>query len=101
MRTRTELTKSSYCVRITVNQLMGVLDRDDRANHGEDMLFKLMDKSGCIDTNYDGHFGANIYYELDAEYDTLERRENIEKAIIMYADRRPISVIKQKLGLSQ
>lgn len=82
-----------------MNQLMGILDRDDRANHGEDMLFKMMDKSWCIDTNYDGHFGAMVYYELDVEYDTPSHREDIEKAIIMYADRRPIGVVKKKLGL--
>jgi hypothetical protein len=78
---------------------MGVLDRDDRANYGDDMLYKLMDKSGCFDTNYNGHFGAIIEYSLDAECDTPQRREDIEKAIIMFADRRPIGVMKNKLGL--
>lgn len=64
-------------------------DRDDAASdRGEgdvEYLFELLNKiEGVSDTDYNGHFGPYVFFNLDAVDDSPEKREEIRTLIVNY-----------------
>ena len=63
-------------------------DRDDAASdRGEDVeyLFELINKvEGVSNSDYNGHFGPYVFFDLDAENDSPAKREEIKTLIVNY-----------------
>ena len=61
------VTRRSYRVEITVEEMVAILDRDARCFQS---LFEcLQSLDGVINVEYDGHFGPNVFYDVNDEDD--------------------------------
>ncbi|MNC11988.1 hypothetical protein D3C75_597010 [compost metagenome] len=94
MKTRTSCTRRSYAVEVTVKQFTLIEQRDDKCKGLSDFgLLSILENMGCHSIEYNGHFGATIFYTLDTETDTDTLREQIERTIINYANGRHVASI--------
>lgn len=67
-------------------------DREDASdeagniwNYNEIYLSGILDHiEGVSDADYNGHFGSYVFFNLDAENDTPEKREEIKTLIVNY-----------------
>lgn len=59
-------TAISYCLEMTNEQFTKILDRDEKESLSS-YLIPLMEKEGAIDVNYDGLFGAAVFFTLETE----------------------------------
>lgn len=78
-------TSSDYAVEIETSDMLALLDYEHaftgRAPDGEKLFEKLPKIDGVDSVDYDGHFGAAIYFAIATESDTPETHEAI-KALI-------------------
>jgi len=81
---RTTAYRTSYAVELTVKQFTKVEERDDKAK--DFGLLSILSNLGAHSIEYNGHFGASIFYTLDTETDSPELRAEIETAIVDYAN---------------
>ncbi len=82
-----EVTTKSYKVPLTVEGFLPLSDFDFHSIP-YDMDIPTFDdelrKLNCIDVDYNGHFGAAIYFNLEVEDDTPECWKNIERVFDHY-----------------
>lgn len=79
-------TQQSYMVEIPTDDMLALLKAEEMLggpldSGGELLFIKLQALEGVNDCNYDGHFGANIYFSIEHEHDTAERRAEVIKVI--------------------
>ena len=62
------VTKISYSIPITEDQLDKIVEKDRERQDGEKALYELLDKLEDVwDVDYDGHFGLYIYLAFSRE----------------------------------
>lgn len=60
-------------------------DRDDDDRDDNRCLYEILDAiDGVQETDYNGHFGSNIYLDIETEYDTPKLRKKILSCIRDY-----------------
>lgn len=70
-----ERTRSEYCFPVDTEQFIALERWDDCP------LLEELEKLGADNIEYDGHFGANVFYRLAAENDTEEKHAAIAACI--------------------
>lgn len=79
------LTALCYCLEITVEQMLQVLENDERnISKGAATLCNLLEAAGAGLIEYDGHFGAAIFFSL--EEDKQDQLANIILLVNSYAN---------------
>jgi hypothetical protein len=77
MKLEAEVTRREYCVAVPIPAMKRLLEREREGNL-DDMLSSVLDElPGVSESNYDGHFGANVFFRIDAEDDSPELRKQI------------------------
>ena len=82
-----KLTKisSDYAVEIETTDMLALLDYEHaftgRAPDDEKLFDKLARLDGVDSVDYDGHFGAAIYFAIEVEFDTPATHEAITALI--------------------
>lgn len=80
-------TKRSYRLDITNTQMIRLERSED---FGAPVTTTLLDKlnalPGVSGIEYNGHFGAAVYFDIDAEDDTAAAREGIRGLILTHID---------------
>jgi hypothetical protein len=75
-------TQTSYCVELPTEDYLAVEHNDEK---GESLLDKLgaipSSGRGVLNVEYNGHFGAYIFFTIDKEDDTPELHDAIIKTI--------------------
>ena len=77
-------TVTSYQFEITVPEMLRLLERDKKNVITNDLLDLLTKKTNATGIDYDGHFGANVYYDLNVQDDTPKEHAKIAKIILKY-----------------
>ena len=75
-----KVTAKAYCVDVSVNDMTRILELDNRVDYGV-QLHKQLERLGCYQIEYDGHFGPTIHYTLSEEDNTDEVQANIANCI--------------------
>ena len=77
-----ELTMSSYSIEVDLLSIMTLDNARENDNDWDNTLFNLLDKiKGVSRVDYNGHFGPYVWLSIEAEHDTPETWERIEKTI--------------------
>jgi hypothetical protein len=94
-------TRRSYCVEVTVDEMQEILRRDKfEINTGRKPLHQLLNEAtAAFDIEYDGHFGPNVFFTLNAGDDKPNKpavdagkptqRQRIINIIRDYINRKP------------
>lgn len=70
----------NYCIELTNEQFTAIEKKDDLVN---DPLYMRLAVLGCENVEYNGHFGANVFFTLEgAEHETTLLQ--VEKTIADY-----------------
>lgn len=77
-------TATSYCVELSVEVFQKIVDKDDEVE--KPLVFVLDELDGVCEVDYNGHFGPNIFFTVDADHDGEEKKKEIQKAIEDYMD---------------
>ncbi len=79
MKLKAECTRREYAVEIPVDAMLRLLEseRTGKLPLGVMLSEKLEEFDGVSNVDYDGHFGANVFYRVDSEDDTPELHESI------------------------
>lgn len=79
------VTSKSYCVEITLEQFLSilVLDKEHKANDACD-LGEVIEFFGARDVEYNGHFGAAIFFSLNEDWTTEQTLQTILNMIQLY-----------------
>ena len=79
------VTMRSYVYEMEVDDYTAIEHRDDEMDHWEDTLcVRLEALDGVSRVDYNGHFGANIFFNIDTDDDTPKLRETIVRMIVDY-----------------
>lgn len=95
-------TRISFSVELTVNQFLTVEKRDETLEKRIDKTFPhnrdaaglfafLPEITNAYDLEYNGHFGAAVYFTMDAE--KAHEAEIVAEVIKLYAQKAPYSKI--------
>ena len=80
-----QVTSTSYCIEVTVDQFRKIIDRENEQQNDGDwengLNNQLEEIEGVEDVDYNGHFGANIFFRMTAEVDERETKFAIKKVI--------------------
>lgn len=86
-----EPTSRSYAVEVEMAAFIALLNAESYTNKTaeeidafEALVTKLEKLDGVTDVEYDGHFGANIFFTLDTEKDNAAYRKVIRKVIVRH-----------------
>jgi hypothetical protein len=81
-----EPTNTSYCIPITVEQFLAMDNQDTLNVDNDDLeLSEILDKlDGVWNTDYNGHFGPNIFLTIEADCDTIELKSKIANIILSH-----------------
>ena len=82
-----ETTASLITYEVSIDDFKAITQRDqDRQDDDNwNCLSTLLDNiEGVCDTDYNGHFGAAIYFSIDAKYDSPVKRVEITTLILDY-----------------
>ncbi len=82
-----ETTASLITYEVSIEDFTAITQRDqDRQDEDNwDCLSTLLDRiEGVHDTDYNGHFGAAIYFTISAEHDSPKKRVEITTLILDY-----------------
>lgn len=80
-----EVTSTSYSVKVTVEDMIKILDGDNEQTSTNDCLYAKLDAiDGCYGTDYDGHFGPYITFTIEKEHDHMGTRQEILLTIQQY-----------------
>lgn len=78
-------TAMSFCIELTKEDFLKIMEVDSKEeNEGnwDNTLFQKLDKiDGIVDVDYNGHFGANIWLQMDLEFSIREMAEKIKKIV--------------------
>ena len=78
------VTMRSYCYEIEEADYLAIEARDDECDEWKETLCARIEAlDGVSRVDYNGHFGANIFFNIDAVDDTHELNEKI---ILMITD---------------
>jgi len=76
------VTRRSYCYEIEVEDFIAIEERDDAQDIWEDTLCAQLEAfEGVSRVDYNGHFGPNIFFNIDADIDTHELNEKMIRMI--------------------
>lgn len=71
-------TMRSYVYEIEIEDFTTIESRDDECDEWKDTLCARLEAlEGVTSVDYNGHFGANIFFNIDTENDTHELNETI------------------------
>jgi len=78
-----EAFKTSYCIGLTVEEFVRILDGDKKAfeDDEKDLSQKLDALDGVYDTDYNGHFGPNVFVTIDKENDNMDTWSKIKELV--------------------
>ena len=84
-----EKTTTIYAIHIDDDDFLALMDSESYAtgdaafkDNNKTLCDKLYDQvSGIWDIEYNGHFGANVYLNIEADSDTLQTKKKIDKII--------------------
>lgn len=72
------VTCRSYCYEIEDDDFRAIEHRDDACDEWEDTLCARLEAlDGVWKVDYNGHFGANIFFNIDTDVDTHELNEKM------------------------
>lgn len=94
MKKLAEVTCVSYRVELTHKQFIALEKRDEKeqdANNHFDLDSILKGVTHAQEIEFNGHFGAAVYFSLCADY--LDDAEVVAKMIKMYANKRSVDDI--------
>lgn len=78
-------TMKQFCVELTKEEFIKILDKEKEQENNNDWdnhLFNELNKiDGVDDTDYNGHFGANIFFSFDVDYDEAATMKAVKKVI--------------------
>lgn len=79
---KAEVNARQYVISFSVDGMFRLLNKERERLGSETMLSeKIDDYMGVYDCDYNGHFGANVFYTVEAEYDCPELHANIIKLV--------------------
>lgn len=86
-----EVTVRKYCVEVSIEFFQALIAKDDAHIHeeGADMITlcdRLNKVDGLVEVDYDGHFGPNLFFDVEAADDTPELWTKIEDIINDYLE---------------
>jgi len=87
-----EVTRTNYRVAIEGDDTFMLISKWDNELHDRALppfvpLYKKIDKvDGVNDADYNGHFGASIFYRVEAEHDNEETHAEIRRLIQEHID---------------
>jgi hypothetical protein len=64
-----------------IDEFHKIMDADSLGETGENLFYKLDAIEGVSGIEYDGHFGANVWFTVDNEHDTGKLHNQIEEII--------------------
>jgi len=78
-----------YSVPVVLEHFLALAECDFQCGYDEDDLDiptfdEALEGVGCVDVDYNGHFGKNIFFKLDGEDDTPARWKEIEAVFVEY-----------------
>lgn len=84
---KTSAVQIRYQVDTTVKQMLTILKRDWYAPTSKRKTLRgiLEAEFSVTDIEYDGHFGAHVWYTVDVKDDKPELHKEIQQAIRKYA----------------
>lgn len=85
-------TYRSYRLDITNAQMLALLDSEGfgiPAPKGGTLFDKLDKMPGVSDIEYNGHFGAAVYFTIDADDDSADFRAGVKGLILTHLDSLP------------
>lgn len=94
MKKLAEVTSISYRVALTHKQFIALEKRDEKdqdANNHFDLQSILSGVTHAEELEFNGHFGAAVYFSLREEY--LDDAEVVAKMIKMYANKKSVDDI--------
>jgi len=78
-------TNKQFCVELTVEEFTKIMDRETEQENDHDWdnhLYQELNKiDGVDDTDYNGHFGPNIFFSLDVQFNEAKTIEAVKKII--------------------
>lgn len=79
MKLKATVTARCYSVSIGVPAMLRLLKREgiNSKHEGPSLSDEIDGIMGVYDTDYDGHFGAYIFYKLEDEYEAPEVHERV------------------------
>lgn len=99
MKNLAVVTRVHYSVELTQKQFEALEARFNRDFYSDskcDLISILSGVTHADEVNFDGHFGAAVYFSLDADY--LADAEVIAAMIKMYANKKPlVSIFEESL----
>lgn len=82
MSLKAEVTARKYAITVPIDGFIRMLNKERERKGNEQMLSELIDDyMGVYDADYNGHFGSNVFYTVEAEYDCPELHANIIKLV--------------------
>lgn len=85
-------THRSYRLDITKAQMLALLDSEGFLKpdpKGGTLLSKLDKLPGVSDIEYNGHYGAAVYFTIDADNDSADFRAGVKDLILTHLDSLP------------
>jgi len=79
-----EKTACHYCISMDKCFMLQILLKEDR--NDQPLYYYVIGVEGVIECNYNGHFGPNVYVEIDNSFDTPATMEKIKQAISDYVE---------------
>lgn len=80
MELKSEVVARKYSVAIPMDAMLRLLDRESIKNigdYGPTLSSEMDDIMGVYESDYDGHFGAAIYYTVEVGYDSPELHQAV------------------------
>ena len=77
-----EKTSSHYCVAVSAERLLRIIEADDQLN--DSLLDRLQQIGGVYDVDYNGHFGLFVYLAIEVDYDTPTTHKAVIDVIESY-----------------
>lgn len=102
-----EITRRSYSVEISDDDFDALSDTESYATDyvalrdGNKTLSEKLDGlPGVFDTEYDGHYGSNVFFTIDADDDKPKLHARIERTILSHLKwcrrQKPVDHVKTK-----
>ncbi len=80
------ITKRSYRLDISDEQFLKLSRHEDSNWREKTLSAKLDEVRGVSRTEYNGHFGASIFFDIDTDEDSAELRKEIRKIVRDHLD---------------
>lgn len=74
-----EITRFSVCVPLTRDEFAKL--KDDDPAYYLDVVMPRLQKRGAMDIEYNGHFGANIFFSVDTQEEIVGVIDELESLL--------------------